>query len=498
VVKTDGTGRFAFALNRGDQYRLRVRADGYYSRFGEAGDTLGPILRVDEIGDPITLRLFPAPSISGRVTDPDGEPVVGLPVLLLRSVFNVDGNVRLVEAATTTDESGYYTFTVPPGRNYFVVAGNPHLTGAGDPERQPNPRRFAWTFYPGVDDPELAAPIDLAAGNSYPSAHLIVSPVQVRQVAGRVVDTRTGEPPERARVDLWPTLPFVNYGAAENPLPLRGVYDPADGTFAFSDVADGRYRASVIVPRVDPSLDDPASEWKVVSVAGRDLDLGLFEIPRSTSLSGRATLVGGASLIGGFDVGRSVGPRVLLGAVDDGIDTWPPVRNSSSDSTVGEDGRFELPNVLHGRYRVSVSPLPENAYIERVQLNGIPIPGVLIEIPYGLASVLDVEINLNGGEIHARLSGDFGEGAVLAAVLLPDPIPAEVGFYRRELVFGVVEGSFVTHGVPPGRYQLFVWDLQRPEGDPQLAELRQRPADAAPIDIEPGERSTVDVRLLED
>jgi hypothetical protein len=178
-------------------------------------------------------------------------------------------------------------------------------------------------------------------------------------------------------------------------------------------------------------------------------------------------------------------------------DPSAPVFENSAGVDSGS-GRFEFENGLHGPYRLAISGFTGNDYIQTARLNGIPIRNTVVDVPIGVASVLEVEVNPDGGEIHLRFENDvLREGTLVGALLLPDPVPAEVGFHRRDLVSPGTEGPAVIRGVPPGRYQLFVWDPLGPIADPNLAELRNRPSDAVRLVVDPGEAVFVDVTLLE-
>jgi hypothetical protein len=71
----------------------------------------------------MTFRLTAAAIVTGRVRDTSGEPVPGLQVSLLRTIYNPNGQRSLTNVgnATTDDRGEYRIFCVPPGR-YFLSA----------------------------------------------------------------------------------------------------------------------------------------------------------------------------------------------------------------------------------------------------------------------------------------------------------------------------------------------------------------------------------------
>jgi hypothetical protein len=228
---TDASGSFAFDYLYSD-YRLRAEADGYFTQdYVSTGEKV-----------PVSFRLNPGAVAAGYVTDPEKRPVTNFPVYLLRTTSTTDSERRFrAEQQTTTDNAGHYKFGAVKEGRYYIAAGR-------DPSIEFLMRvAYGITYYPGVSEAGAASPIDLSAGTPIEMGSLVVRPLEIRQVRGRVIDTRTGKPPVAASVTLLQTFPFDRAGRFSTET-RGGRYNPADGTFSFDGLIDGSYRIGVILP----------------------------------------------------------------------------------------------------------------------------------------------------------------------------------------------------------------------------------------------------------
>jgi hypothetical protein len=257
---TDVGGKFLFDnLNLWD-YRLKADADGYL--------TQEYVLSAGE-NAPVNFRLTSAAIVSGSVTDPEMQPLESLPVYLLRATFTVDGQRRFrAEKETTTDKAGHYKFdTIAAGR-YLIAAGRFPTIAPAQKALTP----YAFVYYPGVSEAAVASSIDLSAGMRREIDTLVAHPMELRQVRGRVVDTRTGRPPAAATVTLLQTFPFDRAGRFSTET-RGGRYDRVDGTFSFDGLTDGSYRIGVILPDLPNSRGSILSMFTQASDAYLNLDL---------------------------------------------------------------------------------------------------------------------------------------------------------------------------------------------------------------------------------
>src|SRR5262245_25738260 len=130
-VMTDLDGKFVFQNLDAGLYRLQVLRNGYARRSYGQRTAGGPATAIrlaagQSIKD-IVMALVPAGNGSGVIRDPGGQPQSGVPVQLLRAIFNSAGERTFEVAATDkTDDRGEY-------RLYWITPGRYYLSGGAAP-----------------------------------------------------------------------------------------------------------------------------------------------------------------------------------------------------------------------------------------------------------------------------------------------------------------------------------------------------------------------------
>ena len=124
VATTDPSGRFRFADIQPGVYELSAEKtgflEGHYGEVKPGGEqTLLRIKAGDRLDD-LTVRLFPAATISGRVLDADGDPLSGGGVNLRGRAGN-RGNIGSVSRAES-NQAGEYRFDGLSSGTYYVSA----------------------------------------------------------------------------------------------------------------------------------------------------------------------------------------------------------------------------------------------------------------------------------------------------------------------------------------------------------------------------------------
>ncbi len=243
---TDSRGRFIFsALEAAEDYVLSARALGYLGGgYGDSQpsdyiffDTVVRIrLTAGQWVPDLPIRLWRMASVTGRVLDERGEPVVGAAVQAL-STARVAGHERPVGGPlASTDDRGMYTLTdLSPGR-YVVgvlsvqstvpataedgpavrpvgalqtgaiggrsstitaptvdVDGRHRLAvtnfGTPPPPSLDQPRAYAAQFFPGARTWASATPIDVNYGQEHAGIDFRLQPEPASTVRGRTVGT---------------------------------------------------------------------------------------------------------------------------------------------------------------------------------------------------------------------------------------------------------------------------------------------------------------------
>ena len=290
---TDARGRFVFDdLPASDSYYLGARRFGYaYTRYGWSGP--GQSLAIKDIAkialtpgrwvNDIKIPLWRLGSLSGRVIDERGEPIVGAAVRAF-STRSIAGNPQLVGGPiTTTDDRGIYRIAdLDPGAYVVSVPSvqstvltttpeAPQLRAIGElttggigagrgatvsspavdvdgrhrlvltnfatppPPASAERRAYPPVFYPSARVPAEAATIDIDYGDSRSGIDFQLQPVSVARVSGRL-EGGDGRIPSMLLRLMAKGAERLGFGAET----ATTTVEP-DGAFTFLNVPEGEY-----------------------------------------------------------------------------------------------------------------------------------------------------------------------------------------------------------------------------------------------------------------
>ncbi|HKA19114.1 MAG TPA: hypothetical protein VKN18_12565, partial [Blastocatellia bacterium] len=209
--KTDSTGRYLFSscLPMG-RYWLEVGAPGYFDPFhwNEEGPGRGVSVADGEFVVNADLDLVLGGVITGRVIDPDGQPVVGefVEVTKIGQLGPPDEPLDLPgeEGDFFTDGNGEYRiYGIPPGR-YHVSTGINVAKVIGVTNRYPffhssgrvdGDHYFEKMFHPGTSNRSHAAIVDVSTGGIVRNANINVGrAIRAYTASGRVIHDETRIP----------------------------------------------------------------------------------------------------------------------------------------------------------------------------------------------------------------------------------------------------------------------------------------------------------------
>jgi hypothetical protein len=299
---TNDRGKFTFPNLDGGFYDVRVQAHGYV-----AGETSVEISPGQVIGD-LSIAITAVATVSGRIHDTSGRPLVNVPVQLLRSMYDRNGqrSYKSSGVARTNDRGEYRLYWVTPGR-YYLLAGQPSagadpfsemilrdLGGGVTASGAVIPSVPGYAFYPGVTDFGNAQVLDLQPGTDLKIDLALTPSPRTFSVRGRLIDSRTGQPPQRASVLVSTLTPRSESGVVGLPVPNR--YDPSTGTFQVRDLEPGIYSLVALVQDPTPPGQSGASTPSLgvftVAVSASDVDGIVLPVIPAASIQGRLRLDG--------------------------------------------------------------------------------------------------------------------------------------------------------------------------------------------------------------
>ena len=493
---TDSQGRFAFDGVDPGTYQLMFSASGFAKQeFGQRafGGTGTPIVLAG--GQPrngIVMRMAAVSAVSGHIRDNMGRSIAGVPVQLFHVSYDETAHKKTQRVASTqTDDRGEYRFFfLSPGKYYLNAGHQAAQTSPVGPDQGADPfgqsylssnripQNYALTYYPNVSDVTSASAIDVQSGADVSGIDLFLPLQQTYRIRGRIVDSRTGQPPPSAYVmarprstDMATIVSFMGGGLAPN-------YKSADGSFEVANVAPGSYTLNVDLPNPQPArpvdfssmsaaerrafMEAQTAEQQVrptgsanVNVANADVEGVIITIGATSSISGRFRNDGPASSTVHFDV-----LAVQLKSAAEGGGLGSPVK---------DDGTFLMKGIAPGEYHLAIAGLPAGSYLKEARLGQSDVLNAPLQLSSNESGQLDILISPNAGQIEGDAVDALGQPAPGSeVVLIPETNRSRTELFRP--VTADASGHFVITAIVPGDYKLAAWDAIEPYAffDPEL------------------------------
>jgi hypothetical protein len=489
-VLTDSQGRFIFVRLAAGNYRPDAQRVGY-SQPAVIWNRRVPLAVGERVTD-VTIRLHRLASISGTVTDDQGDAAVGVGVVAYRRAI-LNGHVTSFGTnEARTDDRGEYRLTNLQAGEYLVCAcrhdpipfdGVLLATLASDPMQLlgvasralkvgadvasiDGVRTFAPAFHPAAALMSRATPIVVGDGDHRQNNGIQVTVVRAARISGTVV----GAPGDvvASQIRLRPAG-----DGPDSPMTIEPTLVQPNGRFDFAGMPSGTYVINVSMPALPQSGAGPTGA--ALALLGR-------------AASGISPRVGGASqrpdppfwgettvTVGDADVTGVIVALRPAASVTVTIDLPPlpppvqgqpiPVRGvqfvSLRPDTRGvppfgrlqPDGTYLVPGLAPGLYSVTPNAAP-GFRIDRVTLHGEDITDLPFEM--GDTSVTDLVatfVNGPGAKISGTVTGEIADICVLV-------FPANRRFWAEP---GAALRRFETIPVP--RTGTFSTNQPLPAGD---------------------------------
>jgi protocatechuate 3,4-dioxygenase beta subunit len=408
-TSTDLTGRYEIKELPAARYRVQVTRSGFLPldygqrRPGEQGRPVQ--LAEGQTLDKIDFALPRMSVITGRVSDELGEPIEGVTVLAMRSLF-FEGRRKLVPVAQAqTDDQGEYRVQKLSPHTYYIMASTKETWTITDNGKE-TVMGYMPTFFPGLTSFADARRVTVGLGQQVPSIDLSLIPGRAATVSGTAFDSQHRP---FSRVTLGDEIRGVGFGS------FRGGYSDTvapDGSFTIVKVPPGEYRLYASRLAGDPAGDPEVAEMMVV-VEGTDIDgLSLVGSAGGT-VSGRVVVEGAtppkmsAITVTAGEVLRNQQSPTVLGTFRDG----------SGTGRVKDDGTFVVPHVL-GRARFQVT-VPDGWMVKAILYGDRDLTDGVTELK-GAEELRDVQIVLTDRvtSVSGQLTDQSGKPLYDATVLV--------------------------------------------------------------------------------
>jgi hypothetical protein len=474
TTRTDEYGRYWFSEVPSSFYWLRVVAPEYITT--DNWDDEGPGRNVSvadgESVENVDLDLILGGVITGRITDSQGNPIVGEYVeLTIVDECGLESRPQTFEFEDdfeTDDGGAYRVYGIPPGR-YLVSVGVDIalITGAvrdkfGSSDQMgqvDGDHYFEQTYYPGVSDRARAQVLDVKRGGEITDVNFRVGQAfRAFKVSGRVIYSDSHQPIDSCHIQLGHKIG----GSYRSSYCLDGPSDTdEDGNFTVSELVPGCFFVSA-------QFDSETELYcKPVEFEIKDDDIEGLEIKahRGLTISG-SVMVEGAST---KEVTAKLARLKLRtdSHQDDGCS------HDFREAAVNSDGSFTIRGLRPGRVQVSLGFEDVSWYFSMVRIEyqgagGEPkvisvrnqrdtppillgesgLKGVRIVLSYKNGSIRG-HVNMMGVKLDsgARLSSGISWHTANAGWSTSTEVDAN--------------GNFAIDGLEPGEYSISVSDRMR-------------------------------------
>lgn len=485
TASTDAEGHFRVENIAPGRYRIFVERTGFVgvNKQGHQSDVNVVTVQAGQSVEDQLFRLLPTATITGRITDEDGDPMPGARIIALRK--KPSKTTREAVASGNSNDLGEYRLAgLFPGQ-YTILAMPPpdfrdyEKAAEKSPPGQSTPdTRYLTTYYPGTNDSAQAAPLAVSAGDEMP-VNLTLVPQRTYRIHGVVTGVPAGQKPT---VELF-SKPGDSIRANASEI-------GSDGQFEIRGVAPGSYVMKMATESGTQSL----TAHQDLNVVASDLE-GIKLVPQpSFTVSGHLRIEGGVS---GELSQFAVNLRQAELPEDPGF--FMSQDFFGLNATVDRQGNFEWKNVSPGNYIVRVfgGDTQNNFFLKSVKIGDRNVEtGFTASGP----ATLDLLLSSRGGIVDGAVAEKEKDIDSVHPVPNATVVAVPEEKYRKlpdHFGTGATDqrGHFIIRGLAPGTYTLYAWQDVDEESwrDPDF--LKSQEANGTTLKVEEGSSQRVELKL---
>ncbi len=477
ISTSEADGRFEFDAVPAGDYLLMGDRSGYQFRSGTK-----LTLRPGQQAADLTLKLTPQAVISGKVVDEDGDPVGNGNVQVLRQVWQHGRLAYTMAGGGGVNDLGEFRVPRLAAGKYYVFAQT--FTNMAMNERPGIPGkpdiRPVRTFYPDATSIDAAAAVQVAPGQDATGIDIRLRSMQTYHVRGHVAGVLSKGESQRIMLNLLPRgLGTMMPGAFTNV--------GSDLSFDLGGVAPGSYWLNAFTAG---NRMMRGSARQAVDVGAADLNDVVLNIVPPGSLHGAVQVEGTPA--GGVSAANVAGIRVWLMPEEQG----GPFAGSGQ-AVVGDNGTFQIEDVMPGRYYLQVSGNTGGAYLKAVRLGQQDVLGQELDFSQGVSGELEIIFRYGAAEVDGTVQLPQNQNADTESarvVLIPDTLnPDGSGIESSSLN---QNGEFSVKQLRPGHYRAYAFEkidsnvLQNPDVVKLLS------ASGTDVDLNENDRKQIQLPLI--
>jgi hypothetical protein len=450
ATSTNAEGRYEIKDLPAGRYNITVNRSGYLQlRYGQRRPfEAGKLLQVadKQLVDNVDFTLPRMSLITGRVFDEAGEPIAGVRVFPMRTVY-FEGRRRLVPVPTgsivTTDDAGQYRILgLPPG-SYFVRAES-RETWTVTEDGTERVMGYAPTYFPGTagltDARRVTVGIAQEASNNdfalIPGRAVTVSGValdsQARPLAGRQVGL--------AQQYRSPGTFLITINA--------GAQTANDGTFRIANVPPGEYSLQL---RTSTEVGGTTvQEAATAPIVVNDVDIDTVTLMTSAGWSAAGAITTDTGAAPNMSSQRV---RVVPKPVNSDLTPAGGPGGPTDSGRVKDDWTFQTTG-LYGPVRLGVT-VPDGWLVKSILHDGRDVTDSPLEMRNGeTLTALQIVLTNRVGSVSGQLADEKGaplaDGTIIVFSTDPDKWSEDSRFVRSARPDQ--DGRYQIRGLPPGEY----------------------------------------------
>jgi len=382
---TDQDGNYRITNVRAGTYTIRPVAPSFALEDYVTNNEV--VISEGETVEDINFSMVPGGVITGKISDPDGKPLVDEYV----NVVPVDPaafvSMRFEGNLHTDDRGIYRAFGLHPGKYKVFVGQTESLPGErGSFHRQ--------TFYPSVTDDSKATVIEVTEGGETTNIDIVVGrPVTTFKVSGRVLDAETGKPLVHIRYGVYQGS---EHGGSSR---TGDDYTNANGEFRLENVLPGKYAVFVVPGDTGVRGDNVSFE-----VVDRDVTDLVIKAGKAATVAGVVVFESGEELKPGFKFNE----LFISGWADGGEQRF----SGGFSQSIKPDGSFKIGDLRKGTVRFFFgSPRRNDRQIQlvRVERDGVVQPGGLTLKDGEQVTGVRLVVKFLTGAIHGQIKVEGDE-----------------------------------------------------------------------------------------
>ena len=497
---TDDTGNFRFEQVQPGTYLLQLERPGYApARKAIRGSMI--VVTAGRATKDVVFHMVTAGVIIGKIVDLDGDPIQGITLIATpgssaaaKAYMDRQGN------ASTNDLGEYRIADLAPGKYLVqaVPAENQAALPAASGKTGPKDRIvYAATYFPGTLDAAQAVAVEVPSGGTA-TVNFGMQTTRVYRVTGTVVGLSVPAKPQN-QADANATLQLAaGEGIGQILLVEKNGQTKQqnvreDGTFEFSDVPAGIYRAQLISISGFSNGEMPSVKMQKfrtpIEVNGSDV-LGLqLRAESSGSVSGKFRLEGDEK-VDWKELAASLIPIAADEA--ESMDAMTPM----AQAPLNPDGSFDIKDVSSGECQLAVSANSQkfrDYYTKSVLLGGREVVDTGFSVTPG--TVLDVVVSAKGAGVEGTVLDSAGKPVAQASVVTMPSSGKRARSDAYQFIQTDEKGHFELRGMNPGEFLVLAFEeMQQDYRSPRFAKKYE--SKGQKIQLDEGARKNVTLTLI--